>query len=88
MVKKIWLFLKSIFLWIIGIFKKKSESEVIIQPQIKVEPFDDNIKVTITTTETKPINTMNMKKIKRFSNLVLKYNQIIGGHNEFAYSNI
>ena len=73
--------IKPIFILIIGIFKKKSKPDVIIQPQIKIESLNNDVKIKtekaeIKTEKKKSMNPINMKKMYRFNNLVNKYKNL------------
>lgn len=36
----------------------------------------------------KPINPVNIKKMKKFANLIFQYNEIVRSYDEFTYSHI
>lgn len=65
-------------------FKEKNKEDL----PIKETEIEETEEYKIPTFEYKPINPINMKKIKKFATRVLKYNQIIGGNNEFTYTHI
>ena len=77
----IWKLIKSMLLFIGNLFKKKSKPDVIIQPQIKIESLNNDVKIKTEKAETKTekkksMNPINMKKMYRFNNLVNEYKNL------------
>ena len=87
--KEIWKAIKPVFLFITELFKKKSKiRREIEQIEFNIYPKKGIPNPFYVPEKNVTPDQVNMKKIKKFSNLVLRYNQITGGHNEFTYSNI